>query len=152
MNVKILVVDDQKDLLELLSMALGQEGYSVRTAASGAEALSMIAAEKPDLILLDIILGDISGIKITTKLKHEAETSHIPIILLTAKDSESGLALARMITLPSRSAPRFFWREWMQCFAGRIRNHPRSKKSYKQARYVCSHPGDRFLPKAARLI
>ena len=91
MNVKILVVDDQKDLLELLSMALEQEGYVVQTAASGTEALSMIAAEKPDLILLDIILGDISGIKITTKLKHEAETSHIPIILLTAKDSETDI-------------------------------------------------------------
>jgi DNA-binding response OmpR family regulator len=91
MNAKILVVDDQKDLLELLSMALGREGYSVRTAASGTEALSMIAAEKPDLILLDIILGDISGIKITTKLKQEVETSHIPIILLTAKDSETDI-------------------------------------------------------------
>ena len=91
MNAKILVVDDQKDLLELLSMALGREGYSVRTAASGTEALSMIAAEKPDLILLDIILGDMSGIKITTKLKQEVETSHIPIILLTAKDSETDI-------------------------------------------------------------
>ncbi|MEN8127086.1 MAG: response regulator transcription factor [Planctomycetota bacterium] len=91
MNAKILVVDDQKDLLELLDMALSQEGYSVRTAASGSEALAMIATEKPDLILLDIILGDVSGIKITTKLKHEAETSHIPIILLTAKDGETDI-------------------------------------------------------------
>lgn len=89
MSAKILVVDDQKDLLELLDMALSQEGYTVQTAASGSDALSMIAAQKPDLILLDIILGDISGIKITTKLKHEADTSHIPIILLTAKDSET---------------------------------------------------------------
>ena len=91
MNAKILVVDDQKDLLELLDMALSQEGYCVRTAASGSDALAMIAAQKPDLILLDIILGDISGIKLTTKLKHEAETSHIPIILLTAKDSETDM-------------------------------------------------------------
>lgn len=91
MSAKILVVDDQSDLLELLQMALEQEGYIVRTAASGTEALSIVNAEKPDLILLDIILGDISGIKITTKFKHEAETSHIPIILLTAKDSETDI-------------------------------------------------------------
>ncbi|MFZ9032560.1 MAG: response regulator transcription factor [Planctomycetota bacterium] len=91
MDTKILIVDDQKDLLELLDMALSQEGYHVCTAASGTEALETIAAEKPDLILLDIILGDISGIKLTTKLKHEAETSHIPIILLTAKDSETDI-------------------------------------------------------------
>ena len=74
MDTKILVVDDQKDLLELLEMALSQEGYHVRMAASGSDALEVIAAEKPDLILLDIILGDISGIKLSTKLKHEAET------------------------------------------------------------------------------
>lgn len=91
MSVNILVVDDQKDLLELLDMALSQEGYAVQTAASGNEALSMIKAQRPDLILLDIILGDISGIKLTTKLKHDIETSHIPIILLTAKDSETDI-------------------------------------------------------------
>jgi len=91
MDTKILVVDDQKDLLELLDMALSQEGYVVRTAASGSDALAMMAAEKPDLILLDIILGDMSGIKLTTKFKNEVETSHIPIILLTAKDSETDI-------------------------------------------------------------
>ncbi len=91
MNARILVVDDQTDLLELLDMSLSQEGYIVRTAPSGAEALAMLAVEKPDLILLDIILGDTSGIKLTTKLKNETETSHIPIILLTAKDSETDI-------------------------------------------------------------
>ena len=88
---KILVVDDQTDLLELLDMALSQEGYQVRTAASGADAFALIATEKPDLILLDIILGDTSGIKMTTRLKNDIETSHIPIILLTAKDTETDI-------------------------------------------------------------
>ncbi|HOK96487.1 MAG TPA: response regulator transcription factor [Anaerohalosphaeraceae bacterium] len=91
MNAKVLVVDDQRDLLELLSIALSQEGYIVRTAASGAEALSMIAAEPPDLILLDIVLGDISGIKLTNRLKNDSKTARIPIILLTAKDSETDI-------------------------------------------------------------
>lgn len=91
MNAKILVVDDQKDLLELLSMALSQEGYVVRTAASGAEAIAAVDAEKPDLILLDIMLGDTSGIKLTTRWKNEAQTAHIPIILLTAKDTETDI-------------------------------------------------------------
>ena len=91
MNAKILVVDDQKDLLELLSMSLGQEGYIVKTAASGGEAMGIIAVDKPDLILLDIVLGDMSGVKMTTKLKNEVDTAHIPIILLTAKDSETDI-------------------------------------------------------------
>ncbi len=89
--MKVLVVDDQRDLLELLGMALEQEGYRVKTAASGAEAIEVLAAEKPDLILLDIILGDMSGIKLTTRWKNDAETAHIPIILLTAKDSETDI-------------------------------------------------------------
>ena len=89
MNAKILVVDDQTDLLDLLDMSLSQEGYIVRTAASGADALSMIAVDTPDLILLDIILGDVSGIKLTTKLKNDIDTAGVPIILLTAKDSET---------------------------------------------------------------
>ncbi|MHC4552992.1 MAG: response regulator [Planctomycetota bacterium] len=88
---KILVVDDQTDLLELLDMSLSGEGYQVRTAASGADAFALIATEKPDLILLDIILGDTSGIKMTTRLKNDIETAHIPIILLTAKDSETDI-------------------------------------------------------------
>ena len=88
---KILVVDDQTDLLELLSMSLSQEGYLVRTAASGEEAMAHIAADKPDLILLDIILGDTSGIKMTTRLKNDVATAHIPIVLLTAKDTETDI-------------------------------------------------------------
>jgi DNA-binding response OmpR family regulator len=91
MNAKILIVDDQLDLLELLQMALEHEGFQVRTAPSGTAALEAVAAEKPDLILLDIVLGDISGIKLTTKLKNSDETSQIPIILLTAKDSETDI-------------------------------------------------------------
>jgi two-component system phosphate regulon response regulator PhoB len=91
MNAKILIVDDQTDLLELLDMSLSQEGYIVRTAACGADALATISVDLPDLILLDIVLGDISGIKLTTKLKNDVETAHIPIILLTAKDSETDI-------------------------------------------------------------
>ena len=91
MNAKILVVDDQTDLLELLDMSLSQEGYIVRTAASGEEALAKMAVDTPDLILLDIILGDTSGIKLTTKFKNDVGTAHIPIILLTAKDTETDI-------------------------------------------------------------
>lgn len=91
MNAKILIVDDQKDLLDLLSMSLTPEGYQVRTALNAAEALSAIKLQKPELILLDILLPDISGVRLTTQLKNDAETAGIPIILLTAKDSETDI-------------------------------------------------------------
>lgn len=89
MSAKILIVDDEKDLLELLGMNLAVEGYIVRTAESGAEALSSIRTDRPDLVLLDVMLGDISGIKLAGKLKNSPETAGIPIIMLTAKDSET---------------------------------------------------------------
>lgn len=91
MNTKVLVVDDQKDLGELLSMSLSGEGYIVRTATTAAEAISSVNREKPDLILLDILLPDMSGIKLTTLWKNDAATAQVPIILLTAKDSETDI-------------------------------------------------------------
>lgn len=91
MNTKVLVVDDQKDLGELLSMSLSTEGYIVRTATTAAEAISVVQREKPDLILLDILLPDVSGIKLTTMWKNDAKTAEVPIILLTAKDSETDI-------------------------------------------------------------
>ena len=93
MNAKILVVDDEKDLLELLSMNLGAEGFLVSTAGSGADALAAVSTDPPDLILLDIILPDISGIKLTGKLKNSPATANIPIILLTAKDTETDVVV-----------------------------------------------------------
>jgi DNA-binding response OmpR family regulator len=93
MNAKILVVDDQKDLCDLLSMSLTGEGYLVRTATTAADAISQVNRDKPDLILLDILLPDISGIKLTTMWKNDIKTSHIPIILLTAKDSETDIVV-----------------------------------------------------------
>ena len=91
MNASIVVVDDQQDLLDLLEMSLSQEGYRVRTALSGQEAMNLIESQPPDLILLDILLGYISGIQLTARLKNGENTSAIPIILLTAKDTETDI-------------------------------------------------------------
>ena len=93
MNAKILIVDDEKDLLELLSMNLGTEGYIVNTAENAAQALAAVRTNRPDLILLDIMLPDTSGIKLTGKLKNTPNTANIPIILLTAKDKETDMVV-----------------------------------------------------------
>lgn len=93
MSAKILVVDDQKDLLELLSMNLGAAGYVVRTAANGTEAMSAIRTDRPDLILLDVMLGDVSGVELAGRLKNTAETAGIPIIMLTARDTETDVVV-----------------------------------------------------------
>ncbi len=93
MKAKILVVDDEKDLLELLSMNLVAQSFVVNTAQTGADALASVSKDRPDLILLDIVLPDISGIELTGKLKNSPGTANIPIILLTAKDSETDVVV-----------------------------------------------------------
>jgi two-component system phosphate regulon response regulator PhoB len=94
MTRKILVVDDEPDQLTLLEMNLGREGFLVRTAANGAEARAAVRAEKPDLILMDIMLPDVSGIKLAAQLKHSPDTASIPIIMLTAKDAETDMVVS----------------------------------------------------------
>jgi len=93
MRADILVVDDEQDLLDLLRMGLEGEGYRVRTVLTGAEALDQIRARPPDLILLDIMLDDVSGIDLAAQLKHSLPTAGIPIILLTAKDSDTDIVV-----------------------------------------------------------
>ncbi|AQT68689.1 Transcriptional regulatory protein CseB [Anaerohalosphaera lusitana] len=88
---KILIIDDVLDLLETLSLALEQEGYEVRTAETGGEAMACIRTDTPDLILLDVMLEDISGIDLAARLKGNPETAHIPIIMLTARDTEADI-------------------------------------------------------------
>lgn len=97
MNSRILIVDDEPDVLELLSLDLSKEGYIIQQAQSGAEALSSIRTTRPDLVLLDIMLPDMSGVQLTGKLKNTPETADIPIILLTAKDSETDMVVGLSI-------------------------------------------------------
>ena len=87
-NYRILVVDDEQDLLEILKFNLETDGYLVDTANSAEEALSM-NLEHYDLLLLDVMMGGMSGFAMARKLKAEPATKDIPIIFLTARDTEN---------------------------------------------------------------
>lgn len=87
-NYRILVVDDEQDLCEILKFNLETEGYEVETANSAEEALSMDISSF-DLILLDVMMGEISGFTMAKKLKSDESTKNIPIIFLTARDTEN---------------------------------------------------------------
>jgi|SRR5690625_485228 len=84
---KILVVDDSRDNLEVLSSRLRFRGYEVETALSGAAALELVTASPPDLILLDIMMPDLDGYEVTRRIKADPTLPFIPIILVTARDS-----------------------------------------------------------------
>ncbi len=86
----ILVVDDEEDLCEILKFNLETEGYQVDTAFSAEEALALDLTTY-DLLLLDIMMGKISGFKMASILRKEEKTAHLPIIFLTAKDTENDM-------------------------------------------------------------
>ncbi|MFH1580584.1 MAG: response regulator [Pseudomonadota bacterium] len=88
---KILVVDDEEDILELVRYNLAREGYKVVCAASGEEALNKAGSEPFDLIVLDLMLPGIDGLGVAQKLKTKPKTRHIPIIMLTAKGEEADI-------------------------------------------------------------
>jgi len=83
---QILVVDDSPDIIELLTDTLTRQGYRVRSAASGSEALSSVAAEVPDLILLDIRMPDMDGYEVCHHLKSDARGYGMPVIFISGLD------------------------------------------------------------------
>jgi DNA-binding response OmpR family regulator len=90
---KILVVDDERDLIDLISYNLKRHGYDVLTAADGLEALEQASNEAPDLILLDLMLPGIDGNEVTRRLKADPKTATIPLIMLTAKGEETDIVV-----------------------------------------------------------
>ena len=85
---RILVVDDEEDLCEILQFNLENEGYLVDTVNSAEEALNLNLTQY-QLLLLDVMMGDISGFRLANMLKKDERTAHIPIIFITAKDTEN---------------------------------------------------------------
>jgi len=81
---KILVVDDEPDIVKLITLKLVNEGFKVFGANDGQEALKKVAEEKPDLIILDISMPKMDGWEVCEKLKAQPESKDIPIIMLTA--------------------------------------------------------------------
>ncbi|HEV8480247.1 MAG TPA: response regulator [Candidatus Eisenbacteria bacterium] len=82
---KILVVDDEIYIVHILDFSLGIEGYEVMTALDGEQALAKVAQDKPDLIVLDIMMPKLDGYETCKALKSNPETKDIPVILLSAK-------------------------------------------------------------------
>ena len=90
---KILVVDDEQDLVKLIRYHLEKEGYKVISAYNGEDALFLTRKERPDLIILDLMLPGIDGLEICKKLKADQELAHTAIIMLTAKGEESDITM-----------------------------------------------------------
>jgi len=88
----ILIVEDEESLLKLESILLTSRGYQVRGVTSGEAALTEIAASKPDLVLLDIMMPGLDGFEVCRRIKQDPATSAIPVVMLTAKKNSQDQA------------------------------------------------------------
>jgi len=94
---RVLVVDDEPDIVALVAYHLAKSGYSVSTATNGHEGLAAARRDKPSIIVLDLMLPGLSGLEVVRQLREDPDTQSIPAILLTAKSQEfdvkAGLSL-----------------------------------------------------------
>jgi CheY-like chemotaxis protein len=86
--VKIMIVDDEPDMVSVVVAMLKRGGFGVMQAYSGQECLDKVAGDKPDLILMDVMMPGINGFETTKKIKENPQTKDIPVVMLTAKTSK----------------------------------------------------------------
>lgn len=107
---RILVIEDEPDIAEVLQYNLEKEGFHVETARRGDAGLDAIRREAPDLVLLDLMLPGVDGLELTRLLKRESATSRVPIVMLTARGEEVdrivGLELGADDYIPKPFSPR----------------------------------------------
>jgi len=85
---RILIVDDDPDIVETVAFFLSGSDYQVFIAKNGKEALEQVKEEKPDLVLLDVMMPEMNGLEVCRKLKNNPETNSIPVVMLTAQGSK----------------------------------------------------------------
>jgi two-component system response regulator VicR len=123
---KVLVVDDEKPISDIIKFNLTKEGYDVLTAADGREALDMYNDENPDLVLLDQMLPEVDGIEVLRQIRSKSD---IPVIMVTAKDSEIDKVLGLEMGADDYVTKPFSNRE----LVARVKANLRSRKSVAQS-------------------
>ena len=89
---KILIIDDDKGLQKMLKVVLSAHGFDVASALTGEEGLALAKVEKPDVIVLDVMMPGIKGRDVCRSLKADAATQDVPVLILSAKDSDDDIA------------------------------------------------------------
>lgn len=152
---RILVVDDEEDILELVRFNLAREGYQVLCALSGEEALDMAYKEFPDLVVLDLMLPGIDGLDVAKALKNDAGTQEIPIIMLTAKGEEAdvvtGLEMGADDYVTKPFSPRILMARIKTVLRRKIRQTP-EEDSVVRIHDLVIHPGRREVTVGGKLV
>jgi two-component system phosphate regulon response regulator PhoB len=141
---RILVVDDEEDLLELVNYNLSKEGYRVSCVVTGEDALAEARKSLPDLIVLDLLLPHVDGLEVCRLLKSDPNTKQIPVIMLTAKSEEadvvSGLELGADDYLTKPFSPRVLLAR-IKAILRRKAAPPEDDSSSIRIRELVIHPG-----------
>lgn len=132
MKEKILVVDDEKDILELIDFNLSKNGYRVRTVTSGEEALDLIKENDYDLIILDLMLPGVDGFDITKIIKADKHKANIPIVMVTAKADEADKVAGLEIGADHYVTKPFSPRELLAIVKATLRRKPVKHEEEKQ--------------------
>ena len=145
-NERILVVEDEQDILELLRYNLARENYKVFCASSGEEALKIAASEPLELIVLDLMLPRMDGLEVTRRLKNNSKTQDIFIVILTAKGSEAdivtGLELGADDYITKPFSPRVLLAR-IKAVIRRTRDEKSEDNAVIQVHNLIIHPGRR---------
>lgn len=89
----ILLIDDHPDILRLLEMCVSGQGITISTARNGADGLEMIRSEKPDLVILDVLMPELDGFRVLHRVRADPETAGVIVILLTVRDSHEEMTV-----------------------------------------------------------
>ena len=143
-KAKILVIEDDEDIQELINYNLNKEGYQVVSTDSGETGLDMARVEKPDLVVLDLMLPGIDGLEVCKLIKSDSATAGIPIVMVTAKGEESdvvtGLELGADDYVTKPFSPKVLIARIRACFR-RNTQRPVDQTSVIKINDLTIHPG-----------
>lgn len=131
MKEKILVVDDEKDILELIDYNLTKNGYRVKTSSTGEEALELVKENDYDLIILDLMLPGVDGFDITKIIKADKQKAGIPIVMVTAKADEADKVAGLEIGADHYVTKPFSPRELLAIVKATLRRRPPKEEEEK---------------------
>src|SRR5579875_1380383 len=128
MMQRVIVIEDEKDIVELLSYTLRKEGFDVRSAGRGQEGLELLQRGPAALALIDIMLPDLDGLEVCSRLRQDKSLKNLPVIFLTAQGEELGRILGREIGADDDVVKRFRPGELVARIRGVLRRQERKEE------------------------
>jgi len=135
--LKILVVDDEKDIVDLVAYNLEKEGFSVIRAYDGEKALNLAKTQGPDLVILDLMLPRIQGMEVCKRLRNSDRTTSLPIIMLSAKGEEIDKVLGLEIGADDYITKPFSVRELLARVKAVLRRADTRQKVRREGEFSC---------------